>query len=148
MVTPAPLAPTQLYKIGDTITWGWNYTNLQGTPTAIDILASVASVSRTYTLTQNMTFSTRGSFTWDTKAYQTLESVVANPLPVQQYTLVIFDADASVTDTPDAGYLGTFEGFTFGMYTPQPYTPLASAGSAPAAAPPCPTWTAAPSASP
>ncbi len=126
MVTPAATAPTQLYKIGDTITWKWNYTNLLGKPTAIDVLASVKSVSRTYTLTQNMTFATQGSFTWDTNAYQSQDAIKSIPLPVEQYTLIIFDAESSVSATVDPGYLGTFEGFSFGMYTPQPYTPLAS----------------------
>ncbi len=120
----APLAPTQLYKIGDTVTWKWNYTNLLGKPTAIDVLASVAVVSRTYTLTQNMTFATQGAFTWDTNAYQQEPSIRPIPLPVEQYTLIIFDADSGPSATVDPGYLASFAGFTFGMYTPQPYQDL------------------------
>ena len=40
MITPAVTAGLQLYRIDDHVTFGWNYTNLQGTPTAIDVLAS------------------------------------------------------------------------------------------------------------
>jgi len=122
MLTPATTALTQLYKIGDFVTWGWNYTNLQATPTGIDVYASCSSATRTYTLTQNMTFETLGSFTWDTGAYQS--TAVANPLVVQQYTLLIFDVDGGPTAAAAAGYLGTFDTFQFGMYTPQPYTAL------------------------
>jgi hypothetical protein len=121
MITPAATLGTQLYKIGDFVTWGWNYTNLQATPTAINVLVSCSKASETWTLTSNMTFATIGSYTWDTNAQAT---AVESPLLTEQYTLIIYDADAAITDTPQAGYLGTFSQFSFGMYTPQPYTPL------------------------
>ncbi|CAK7242150.1 MAG: hypothetical protein STHCBS139747_003630 [Sporothrix thermara] len=123
MLTPATTANMELYKIGDYVTWGWNYTNLQATPTAIDILASCSFATRTFTLTQNMTFETLGSYTWDTGAYQS--SNIASPLLTEEYTLIIYDAESSVSATAEAGYLDTFDGFTFGMYAPQSYTPLA-----------------------
>jgi hypothetical protein len=121
MVTPAATLGTQLYKIGDHVTWGWNYTNLQGTPTAINVMVSCAKASQTWTLTSNMTFATAGSYVWDTKEQAT---AVQSPLLTEQYTLYIFDAESSVSATPEAGYLGAFSQFTFGMYAPQPYTPL------------------------
>ncbi len=123
MITPAATAAMQLYKIGDFVTWGWNYTNLQATPTAIDLLASCSFASRTFTLTQNMTFQTHGSYTWDTGAFQS--DNVASPLLTEEYTLILYDAESSVSATAEAGYLGTFEGFTFGLYATQSYTPLA-----------------------
>jgi len=124
MITPSAAAGSQLYKIGDHITWGWNYTNVQGKPTAVDVLVSCKAATQTWTLTQNMTYATPGSYTWDTAAYQTKN--VENPLPVESYTLIIKDSDTEITDTPEAGYLAPFAGFTFVLYTPQPYTPLAS----------------------
>lgn len=124
MITPSALASSQLYKIGDYITWGWNYTNVQATPTAVDVLVSCSDASATWTLTQNMTFATPGSFTWDTQAYQTQN--VENPLLVAKYTLIIYDSDSSLAATSEAGYLAAFTGFTFTLYTPQPYTPLSS----------------------
>jgi hypothetical protein len=42
------------------------------------------------------------------------------------YTLYIFDSSRSVTDIPAAGILGNFNGYLFGMYEPQSYTPLPS----------------------
>ncbi|KAL7814913.1 hypothetical protein V8C44DRAFT_324826 [Trichoderma aethiopicum] len=110
-----------LYKIGDYITWGWNYTHVLGTPTAIDVLISCSTASETWTLTSNMTWKTSVAYTWDSSVQETS---VESPLPVAMYTLIIKDSDASISDVPDAGYLGTFSSFTFGLYTPQPYTPF------------------------
>jgi hypothetical protein len=122
METPNVFAASAaLYKIGDYITWGWNYTNLLGTPTAIDVLISCSTASETWTLTSNMTFKTAGSYTWDSSVQ---ESSIEEPLPVAMYTLIIKDSDTSITALPDPGYLGTFTQFTFGLYTPQPYLPF------------------------
>lgn len=124
MMTPSTTAAgTQLYKIGDYITWVWNYTSLQGTPTALDVLASCSSASTTYTLTQNMTFETIGSYTWDTAAYQSAHPNIQ--LLTQEYTLVIYDADSSVSATAEPGYLTTFDDLTFGLYAGQNYTSIA-----------------------
>jgi hypothetical protein len=123
MITPAPAAQAlNLYKIGENVTFGWNYTNLQGTPTAVDILASIASTA-TFTLTQNMTFETPGAFEWDTKQYEADHP--GQPLLTEQYTLAIYDADGSPSSTPEAGYLAPFSGLKFGMYQPKGATPLA-----------------------
>jgi len=42
------------------------------------------------------------------------------------YTLYIFDESRAVTAIPQAGYLGSYLGYAFGLYQPQPYTPLPS----------------------
>jgi len=122
MVTPAASLGSQLYKIGDWVTWSWNYTNLQGPPTAVDVLVSCSVASETWTLTQNMTFATQAGYLWDTGSYQ--HTAVASPLLVQEYTLLIYDAESSISATAEAGYLAPFDGFVFGMYTPRPYTAL------------------------
>ncbi|KAI1762533.1 hypothetical protein GGR53DRAFT_521651 [Hypoxylon sp. FL1150] len=124
MITPATTAGTTLYRIGDStpITWVWNYTSLQGTPTAIDVMVSCSTASETWTLTQNMTFEPTATFTWDTQNYT--ESAVANPLVVAMYTLLIMDADSSVSATAEPGYLALYDGFQFGMYTARPYEDL------------------------
>lgn len=119
MVTPAVTAGTQLYKIGDYVTWGWNYTNLQGSPTAIDLYVKCSRVPQPWTLTQNMTFQETGSYTWDTGSFQ--KSAVSNPLLTDQYTLVINDADTGPSATAEPGYLAPFSGFYFGMYEKQEY---------------------------
>ncbi|KAI1102826.1 hypothetical protein F4804DRAFT_250794 [Jackrogersella minutella] len=124
MITPASTAGTTLYRIGDPtpITWVWNYTSLQGTPTAIDVLVSCSTASATWTLTQNMTFEPTATFKWDTKNYS--ESAVASPLLVAQYTLLIHDSDSSQDATAEAGYLAPYDGLTFGLYTSRPYVDL------------------------
>jgi hypothetical protein len=114
MITPALTDGYQLYKIGDYVTWGWNYTSLQGKPTAIDVYVKCSRVPKPFTLTQNMTFEEPASFTWDTHAYET--NTVGNPLLTEQYTLVIADADTGISATPEAGYLAPYTGFTFGLY--------------------------------
>ncbi|KAG8626879.1 hypothetical protein KVT40_005824 [Elsinoe batatas] len=120
MITPNSRSAASYYKIGDYVTFAWNYTSLSVTPSAIDILAYCSKNQQTYTLALNQTIANEtGAITWDTKASMTV------PLLTETYTLVIHDAAREVTDTPRAGYLGTFNQFTFGMYNPQPYTPLA-----------------------
>ncbi|EJT74381.1 hypothetical protein GGTG_08222 [Gaeumannomyces tritici R3-111a-1] len=120
MITPGPLDGTQLYKVGDYVTWAWNYTSLQASPTAIDVLVSCSAASRTWTLTQNMTFATRADFVWDTKDNK------GSPYLVQEYTLLIHDSDTAMTQRAEAGYLAPYSGFKFGVYTGQEYIPMAS----------------------
>ncbi|KAI0841769.1 hypothetical protein F5Y06DRAFT_260395 [Hypoxylon sp. FL0890] len=124
MITPATTAGTTLYRIGDPtpITWVWNYTSLQGTPSAIDVLVSCSTATATWTLTQNMTFEPTATFTWDTLKYS--ESAIASPLLVAQYTLIVYDSDSSPDATAEAGYLAPFDGFQFGLYTARPYQDL------------------------
>ncbi|KAI1180348.1 hypothetical protein F4777DRAFT_529884 [Nemania sp. FL0916] len=126
MIDPPMTAAMQLYRIDDTepITWKWNYTSLQGKPSAIDVLVSCSKATATWTLTQNMTFAPTATFTWDTNKFQ--KEKVENQLPVEQYTLLVYDADKSFTDTPDPGYLAPYSGFQFGLYTSQPYSDLNS----------------------
>lgn len=121
MQTPALTAGSQLYKIENPtpITWVWNYTQLQAEPTAIDVLVSCSVATATWTLTQNMTFETQPTFTWDTWEYQ--RSHVDQKLLTEQYTLIIYDADSDPTSTAEAGYLAPFDGFRFGLYATQAY---------------------------
>ncbi|KXX79007.1 hypothetical protein MMYC01_204314 [Madurella mycetomatis] len=121
MVTPAVTDGYQLYKFGDFVTWGWNYTNLLGTPTAVDVLIRNSNVPQPWTLTQNMSFEEVGSFTWDTNEYTNRPEVVRTPLLTDQYTLVIHDSDGGPSDAPEPGYLAPFSGFIFGLYEGQPY---------------------------
>ncbi|KAK2002171.1 hypothetical protein LX36DRAFT_282217 [Colletotrichum falcatum] len=122
MITPAPTQQAiNLYKIGDYVTWGWNYTDLQATPTAIDVLVSCSAMAQTWTLTQNMTFAQPASFTWDSSVQASDPSA---PLRNDEYTLIIYDAESSVSATAAPGYLGVSNTFKFGMYLPQQYTPL------------------------
>ncbi|KAG6040120.1 hypothetical protein E4U19_000034 [Claviceps sp. Clav32 group G5] len=114
------LQASGLYRISDFITWSWNYTSLLGTPTAIDILVSCSTARETYTLTANMSFATEVNYVWDTRKQA---NDAQNPLPNALYTLIVKDSAAAITQAPEAGYLGVYTGYTFGMYAGLPYTP-------------------------
>ena len=121
MITPAPISGSQFYKIGDWVTFAWNYTSLSATPSGIDIIASCASAQQTYTIALNQSISgPTGMVLWDTGAYQQSASA---PLLTNQYTLIIYDAQGSISETPKAGYLGVSDTYVFGMYEGQKYTP-------------------------
>jgi hypothetical protein len=120
MVTPAVIEGPQYYKVGDYVTFQWNYTSLSVTPSAIDVLASCSLNSATYTIAANMSVEETGSVVWDTGNTATM----TNPYPVASYTLLIYDAAKDYTDAPSAGFLGAYNQYQFGMYTGQPYVPL------------------------
>ena len=108
--------------MGDNVTFAWNYTSLLATPTALNIYASCAANRVTYTMAANQTVgNSTGVVTWDTSVYST----AAVGLITDTYTLVIYDADSAISAVPQAGYLAPYAQYTFGMYSPQPYTPLA-----------------------
>ncbi|KAK5053218.1 hypothetical protein LTR84_002192 [Exophiala bonariae] len=121
LITPAPIDGVQYYKVGDPVTFKWNYTSLSITPSAIDVLASCALNSATYTISSNMSVEETGAVTWDTGDF---EATATNPFVVASYTLIVHDAAKEVTDVPSAGELGAYAQYVFGMYTGQPYVPL------------------------
>jgi hypothetical protein len=121
MVTPAAIAGAQYFKIGDHVTFAWNYTSLSVTPSYIDVMASCSMNSHMYTIASNQTIDPTGAVTWDTGDYQATATV---PLLTETYTLVVMDAQQDISASPKAGYLGVSDQYTFGMYVPQAYTPL------------------------
>ncbi|KAI9049281.1 hypothetical protein LZ554_007128 [Drepanopeziza brunnea f. sp. 'monogermtubi'] len=122
LLTPAATS-TPYFKIGDYVTFAWNYTSLSSTPTALNIMATCSANSQLYTLAVNQTITNAtGAVTWDTGSYQA--TAVQNPLLTQTYTLIIHDVDSSISAPAAAGYLSPFNSYSFGMYVPQPYTPL------------------------
>ena len=123
MITPAVVSGEQYFKIGDFVTFGWNYTSLLATPTAINVMATCTANEQLYTIVMNQTITnSTGAVTWDTGSYQA--TAVSDPLLTETYTLIIYDAASSISATAQAGYLAVYDQYTFGMYTPQPYTPL------------------------
>lgn len=129
MQSPETTLTSALYKIGDYVTFSWNYTDLSITPTGVDVVLSASTSSlgaSTWTLTSNMSFATDQAFTWDTEAYQSKAQANQQPLIVEKYTLYIYDAESSITATAGAGSLTANAALTFGLYTGQAYTPMAS----------------------
>jgi hypothetical protein len=116
MTLPANALGVQLYKIGDWVSFGWNYTSLSVTPTALDILATNNANSVTFTLAQNQTFDATPRFYWDT-SNQSPET----PYPQATYGLVIYDSDSSPSAAASAGYLAVYNSFKFIMYQKQDY---------------------------
>jgi hypothetical protein len=120
MMNPDPTKTARpLFKIGNSVELSWNYTSVKQAPTAVDVLLSCKSKSATWTLTGNMTYETKVSYLWDTNEQANDGN---NPLGTDMYTLIIKDSDAEITDRPQPGYLNAATAFTFGLYTPQPYT--------------------------
>ncbi|RVX68703.1 hypothetical protein B0A52_07589 [Exophiala mesophila] len=121
LITPAPIDGPQYYKVGTMIPFQWNYTSLLVTPKAIDVLASCAINSATYTIASNMSVEETGAILWDTGNFPATSS---QPFPVASYTLIVHDSDRDISDVPSAGHLGAYAQYVFGMYTGQPYVPL------------------------
>ncbi|KAI9886894.1 MAG: hypothetical protein M1823_001263 [Watsoniomyces obsoletus] len=120
MITPAPIAGRQYYKIGDNVTFAWNYTSLSVTPSAIDILASCSLNQATYTIASNQSVQSAQSLVWDTRK----EKTGSAPLPMATYTLLVYDAAQGPSATPSSGYLSSSNNFQFYMYNPREYEPL------------------------
>lgn len=122
MQTPAVISGEQYFRIGEYVTFGWNYTSLLATPSYINVMATCTVNSQLYPIAMNQTVGSTGAVTWDTGAYQA--TAAANPLLTDTYTLIIYDAESSISAAAEAGYLATFDDYTFGMYVSQPYVPL------------------------
>ena len=122
MLTPSALAQSTYYKIGDFVSFAWNYTSLSIPPSRVDVLVSCTANSATYTLKSNASFEKTGSVVWDTSP----DITGTAPLLTETYTLVIYDAQKAITDVAPAGKLGVTNDYRFGMYIPQKYTPLSS----------------------
>ncbi|KAL8774497.1 MAG: hypothetical protein Q9209_000870 [Squamulea sp. 1 TL-2023] len=120
MITPAPFDQASYYKAGDYVTFAWNYTKLLIEPAKIDVLVSCQANSATYTISNNASFNPTGKVVWDTKP----EVSGTAPLLTETYTLIIHDASEDITAVPKAGHLQAYNQLQFGMYKPQPYTPL------------------------
>ena len=123
MITPAVISGPQYYKVGDNVTFVFGYTNVLATPTAVDVMATCNVNQQMYTMAMNHKVSnSTGTVIWDTGKYQA--TALSDPLLTETYTLIIYDAASSISATAQPGYLAVYEQYTFGMYTPQPYTSL------------------------
>lgn len=116
------MSPASYYKINDYVTFVWNYTSLSRDPKFVDVLATCTANNALYTIAANETFEQTQSIVWDTGNYQATGTI---PLLTETYTLIVHDAAKDVSATASPGYLGTWKGYQFAMYEPQPYTPIA-----------------------
>lgn len=121
MMTPAATDGMTFVKVGDQVTFKWNYTSLSVSPSYIDVVATNTVNSQTYTIAGNMSFQQTQSVVWDTGEFTQTTDL---PFVIATYTLMVYDAATDPTTAPKAGYLAAFQNLQFGVYTPQPYTPL------------------------
>ncbi|KAF9041641.1 hypothetical protein BJ165DRAFT_1548487 [Panaeolus papilionaceus] len=149
LFTQPPATVTSFYKIAPSqfITFGWNLTSLSVTPTKLTFSA-VCENGNTYPVgpmdgvvalsrvggTQNPTGSgntTNGNsggnvvreVVWDVNSYQVANP--ATPLVQAKYTLHVWD-ERGPNAPRRGGYFQHNSAVQFALYTPQPYTPLAS----------------------
>ncbi|KAK9365352.1 hypothetical protein V1509DRAFT_633444 [Lipomyces kononenkoae] len=120
MITPALTASESYIKVGDYATFSWTYTSLIITPSAVNVEAYCSLNSYYYPIAENMTINDT-EVVWNTSGYQATATI---PLLVAQYTLFIYDAASNPTVVASAGQLAPYNNLYFGVYTPQPYTPL------------------------
>jgi len=114
------------YKIAPSIpiTFGWNFTALYVTPTALTVSAYCASNKNTYTVgpSGGIIPGTATEIVWEPWTYQT-GAGQQTPLAQATYTLQVYDERS--TANPSPGFFEYNTQMTFALYTPQPYTPLA-----------------------
>ncbi|GAB7363128.1 hypothetical protein MBLNU230_g3417t1 [Neophaeotheca triangularis] len=122
MLTPDALTGQKYFKIHDNVTFAWNYTSLSVKPTYVDVLATCTQNQATYTIALNQSFQQTQEVIWDTGDYQATGTV---PLLTETYTLIVHDAAEAVSARAKPGYLASYQQFSFGMYVPQKYTPMA-----------------------
>ncbi|KAK9483438.1 hypothetical protein V1527DRAFT_473200 [Lipomyces starkeyi] len=120
MITPAITASETYIKVGDYATFSWNYTSLIVTPSAVNVEAYCSINKYYYPIAENLTVKDT-QVVWNTSGYQETASI---PLLVAEYTLYIYDASSNPSAVASPGYLAPYNNLNFGVYTPQPYTPL------------------------
>jgi len=128
---PPQTAAASFFKIAPSqpITFGWNFTSLLVTPTHLTISA-ICDNGNTYPVgpTDGIIPGTATQVVWDPYAYQ--QANPATPLAVASYTLNVWD-DRGPGAPRSPGRFQENTGFKFALYTPQPYTPLASGWTCP-----------------
>ncbi|KAJ8097353.1 hypothetical protein POJ06DRAFT_261149 [Lipomyces tetrasporus] len=119
MITPAITDSETYIKVGDYATFSWTYTSLIVSPSAVNVEA-YCSVNDYYYPIANVTANDT-HVVWNTSAYQETATI---PLLVAEYTLYIYDASSNPSSIANPGHLAAYDNLNFGVYTPQPYTPL------------------------
>lgn len=123
---PPQNSDVSFYKIasGEPITFGWNFTDLVVTPTSLTISA-MCDNGNTYPVgpTDGIIPGDATQVVWDVFSYQ--QAHPSLPLAVASYTLSVWD-DRGPGAARSAGFLSPNSNLRFALYTPQPYTPLAS----------------------
>lgn len=117
MITPAATDGMTFVKVGDQVTFKWNYTryiicqvfpctanidcSLSVSPSYIDVVATNTVNSQTYTIAGNVSFEQTQSVVWDTGEFTQTTDL---PFVIATYTLmvryILVPSGSSVTDLP------------------------------------------------
>ncbi|KAG6856161.1 hypothetical protein H0H87_006968 [Tephrocybe sp. NHM501043] len=124
-ITQPPATLTSYYKIAPSnfVTFAWNFSYVQVTPTHLTVSA-VCDNGNTYPVgpTDGIIDGTATSVVWDLYSYQ--QNHPNTPLAQETYTLKIWD-DRGPGAGRAPGYLQANTGLKFALYSPEPYTGLA-----------------------
>lgn len=125
-ITQPAQTSTAFFKIasGQPITFAWNFTSLYVTPTSLTVSA-ICDNGITYPVgpTDGVIPGTATSVVWDVYDFQ--QSNPNSPLAQATYTLEVFDSRGAGA-AQSAGLFSPNNNLKFALYTPQPYTPIAS----------------------
>lgn len=124
---PPQTAAASYYKIapGNPITFGWNFTAIIVTPTALTVSAYCQSNGNTYPVgpTDGVIEGAATQVVWNPYEYEQGQNAVR--LAQAEYTIMIHDergADSAIR----GGYLTPYTGTKFSLYRPREYVPLES----------------------
>ncbi|BEI84460.1 hypothetical protein CcaverHIS002_0410640 [Cutaneotrichosporon cavernicola] len=129
MLEPAQTGSVSYYKIApsETITFKWNMTDLYVQPSNLTVVASCSANGNTYPVgptdgAQNVFDGNTTEVHWVPYDW---EQVPGQPrFAAASYVLQIWD-ERGPGVARKGGWLSPYSGTKFGMYIPQPYTPLA-----------------------
>lgn len=114
LIEPKTTEGALYYKFGQKITFRYNMTSVQRSPTAVNVEAHCTGNNHYYTIAANMSAS-ETQVVWDTKK----DVNAAVPLMQDSYQLYIYDASKPRDAIPSPGYLGTFSNLRFVLYEPR-----------------------------
>jgi len=144
---PPQTAAPSFYKIAPSqlITFGWNFTSLSVTPTALSVSAWCPQFGVTYPVgpSNGIIPGSASSVVWDPWGYEQQPGALS--LAVATYTLQIMDSGGP-NKVAQPGLFSPNAQLRFALYRPQPYEPLSSwqctecSDAAPAAVAPHPLF--------
>ncbi|KAF9443309.1 hypothetical protein P691DRAFT_797519 [Macrolepiota fuliginosa MF-IS2] len=129
LMTQPPQTAVSFYKVApsQTVTFGWNFTSVLQDSQSLTVSA-ICDNGNTYPVgpTDGVLPGTATQVFWDLYSWQS--SNPQQPLPQGTCTLTMWD-NRGQSALPRPGFMKPFNNLQFGLYTPQPYTPLASGWS-------------------
>ncbi|KAI0287203.1 hypothetical protein BC826DRAFT_1046211 [Russula brevipes] len=130
-ITQPPQTTIAFFKIAASqqITFAWNFTDVISTPASLTVSA-ICENGNTFPVgpTDGVIPGSATSVVWDAYAWQ--QSNPNSPLAQATYTLLIHD-ERGVDPSRAPGLLQPNEACKFGLYSPQPYTPISSGWNCP-----------------